>query len=55
VTEPVRHCPYCGVPLRENRLVCVAHADLPNLDPQLRRPKVQPAPFGVQPFTKELS
>jgi hypothetical protein len=48
-------CPYCGTPIRLDGLVCRAHSDLPNLDPQLRRPKVQPAPIGVQPFTKGLS
>jgi hypothetical protein len=49
------YCPYCGVPIPTDGLVCRSHSDLPNIDPQLRRPKVQPAPVGVQPFTKELS
>jgi hypothetical protein len=58
VSEPDRHnprCPYCGVRLRTwNGLVCNAHSDLPNLDPQLRRPKIQAQPIGVQPFAKGL-
>lgn len=52
---PSGRCPYCGATMRPDGLVCRAHSDLPNLDPQLRQPKVQPAPVGVQPFTKGLS
>jgi hypothetical protein len=46
-------CPYCGAWLTSG-LVCRAHSDLPNLDPQLTRPKVQAQPIGVQPFAKGL-
>jgi hypothetical protein len=49
----LRGCPYCGTTTRRDALVCRAHADLPNLDPMLRRPKVQAKPIGVQPFTKD--
>jgi hypothetical protein len=54
VSEPVRLCPYCGVWIGHHRLVCDAHSDLPNLDPQLTRPKIQAQPIGVQPFAKGI-
>jgi hypothetical protein len=54
VSEAVRLCPYCGGRIGYNRLVCNAHSDLPNLDPQLTRPKIQAQPIGVKPFEKGL-
>jgi hypothetical protein len=50
----LRYCPYCGAAINPYGLVCSDHSDLPNLDPFLSRPKVQPAPVGVQPFTRNL-